>query len=74
MSGALVLALVELEDVSVSSEEYHVLVTCSGHNGTSTIEIEDAHTKIAQAGYRIRKTEVNVSPDGRADVQFEVVE
>lgn len=74
MTGALVLSLAELDDVSVSKEDDHVLVTCTGHDGKSSIEIEEAHTKITQAGCRVRKTSVHVSPNAEAQVELEVVE
>ncbi|WP_126665263.1 hypothetical protein [Haloterrigena salifodinae] len=74
MTGALVLSLVELDDVSVSKEDDHILVTCRGHDGADAIELDDVHQQIYEADCRVRSTVAAWSSDGDAEVLLEVVE
>lgn len=60
MREELVLSLIDLEDVSVSRESEDCLrVTCKGHDGADTIEIEDVHDLIGDADGWVASTIVD---------------
>ncbi|WP_395166323.1 hypothetical protein [Natrinema pallidum] len=71
MTAELLLELAELDDVAVSKEDEHLLVTCWGHDGADTIELEDVHERIAEAGCRVQKTTGNFDA---GEISLEVVE
>lgn len=71
MSNAFVFDLIDLDDVSVTREDDYLLVTCRGHDGADTIEIEDVHDTIAKHGYRVQAT---VGDFDAGEIQLEVVE